>query len=254
LGGRPSALQEIEHFTREGFLALFGEELLVELFKQAGATITGFVVRAREAGDRRWDRVFIVLEMLQEVSKLHVDAINQVVLPITQDGDIARTVQLYEELVYDQTFPKGYADAKGFLKEASSFKPFKGSQPDTPLKAVLDELHKFQTVAFALENNSWDISETFGAARELWSLLLEDGNDARIAELRSTLSQDFPKGFTRIQMLEELPDHVLFRRPDDVVDIVRQWCTGWRRKVHETLYGGHGLDYAIGRLKAERYK
>jgi hypothetical protein len=76
------------------------------------------------------------------------------------------------------------------------------------------------------------------------------------AALRNELQKTVAGNFTKMNnwLRQEVPDAGLgelpaIETPDDVVEATRVWCKGWQRYAQMTLYGGRGLNHAIGKLK-----
>lgn len=200
-----------------------------------------------------------MLDMLTELTALHVKTINEVVSPIIERRDLVETCHRYRVLVNNDDLPRGYGEARGVLESALSLKQFRGGTPETnPLKVVLVRLWEFQHAAFLLKLNSWGIADTLELAEELWLRLSDQvdvTSDLGASELANKVLEDFT---TMIDWLRrEQPEASLagvpqLKKPDDVVEAMRTWCKGWQRHVQTTLYGGRGLNHAIGALKMRR--
>ncbi len=232
---------------------------VANLLTRVGELLGKYLERLQATRERRWDQVTTALDMLTELTALHVKTINEVVSPIIERRDLVETCHRYRVLVNNDDLPRGYGEARGVLESALSLKQFRGGTPETnPLKVVLVRLWEFQHAAFLLKLNSWGIADTLEHAEELWLRLSDQADvtsDLGASELANKVSEDFT---TMIDWLrQEQPEASLagvpeLKRPDDVVEATRTWCKGWQRHVQTTLYGGRGLNHAIGALKMRR--
>ncbi len=234
-------------------------DLVSELLTRVGALLGEYRQRLQARKEQRREQLLTALDMLTDLSALHLKTINEVVRPIVEERDFRKTCSRYQQLANNDDLPRGYGEARGVLEAALSLKQFKGGTPDdNPLKILLVQLWHFQHAAFLLKLNSWDIADTLEHAKELWELLPTEASrcsDVRTYGLRDTVSADFT---TMLDWLrDEHPEERLDRLPelktrDDVVDAARTWCKGWQRHVQVTLYGGRGLNHAIGVVKMIR--
>jgi len=231
---------------------------LVELLKSVPGIVTALGDRFQAAKDKPWERILISLEMLEKLANLHVKAIGVVTTPILEAGDILSTCETYRALVNNPDFPIGYGTVRGELEAALRFDQFRKGAIRDKLKTVLGELGQFQHAAFMLEYDSYRMADVLESAKELWSLLPAGGQlqpDSRITELQTQVRNAFIGVFQWLTAEQQVPlDVPQLLTSDDVVSLVRTWCREWQRHVQRTLYGGRGLNYAIGQLRMEHFK
>jgi hypothetical protein len=144
---------------------------IVDLLKLAEDIVGKYLTRLHEARERRWEQVLTALEMLTELTGLHVKAINEVVEPVVERRDLLETCRRYRLLVNNPDLPRGYGEARGVLEAALKLKQFRGGKiDDNPVKDVLTQLSKFQRAAFLLRLKSTTVVDMLEVAEEFWSL------------------------------------------------------------------------------------
>jgi hypothetical protein len=232
---------------------------LFELLKAIPGIVTILGDRLQAAKDKPWERILISLDTLEKLTNLHVKAIGVVTSPILETGDMLSTCQSYQQLVNNPDFPIGYGTVRGELETALGFEQFRKAEVQDKLKTVLDELKDFQYAAFMLGYDCYRMADALESAKELWSLLSAHDQhepDSRAKGLQTRFYDDFKGVFQWLtaerekQFQIDVPELLT---PDDVMNIVRIWSREWQRDVQKTLYGGRGLNYAIGQLRMEHY-
>jgi hypothetical protein len=225
------------------------EPFLAHLFSSVSEALSSFAKRQSEARDRQRELILASLDFLKDLCRLHVEAINAVVNPIVQSGDISETHELLWKLVNNPDFPTGYDEAKGILTAALDLRQFRGGTvDDNPVKSVLERVTNLQHACFlrgrtngrpTIKYYSWDMTEGFSAAVELQQLIegelgLRSGEVTTLKErMQQTFGQDF--GFE----IEDSPissDIEEAQNAQDVMRVVEKWCKGWQRHVQRTLY------------------
>ena len=217
--------------------------------------------RIEVARERKLDQVLDALHLLDEIAGLHVKAVVHVCVPVLDRDDIVATARLYQQLVDNPDFPIGYGLAKGVLTEAYGMKEFNKPSLHERIAEVLVQVHRFQTAGFMLGYGSDVAADSLRVAADLYTLAghLETGaaedHDARerLRSLRAEACDRFGRMFYWLAM-QETGQHVNAPAPDasssaDVVRLGQEWARQWKRYVQSTLYGGHGLHYAIGQLR-----
>jgi hypothetical protein len=235
---------------------LIGLGQLIDMARQA---VSDFEAKRQAIQAQPWKELLNCLDMLQKLTRTHVEAINRVVTPIINEGDILTTCQYYRELVNAPEFPIGYDYVHGVIGGLRDQKQFQEREIHGWLKTITDELGKFQYTVFVLKYHgaSWGMANAFETARDLWSRL-PSGNepqpDPQIDKLRRDVQDFFRQAFESVvskDLKEEDKKEITFPliTSDDVVALLREWCLQWQRCVQVALYGGHGLNYAIGRVR-----
>jgi hypothetical protein len=175
---------------------------------------------------------------------------------VVERRDLPETCRRYRLLVHNTELPRGYGEARGVLEAALTLKQFKGGgTDDNPVKVVLIQLYGFQYAAFLLKLSSHAVADMLERVEKLWSLLSgHDGvrADNSAQKLQQSVARDLIRMTDWLRAL--YPDAGLGEVPalesaDDVVEATRIWCKSWQRHAEMTLYGGRGLNYAIGKLK-----
>jgi hypothetical protein len=227
-----------------------------DLLKTAESLVSRYITRINAARERQWEQILAALEMLKELTGVHVKAINQVVEPVLERRDLLETCRRYRILVHNDDLPRGYGGALGVLKAALNMKQFKGrTGDDNPVNVVIVRLYEFQQAAFILKLSSHRVEDMLEHVEELWLLLSgRDGvrSDSYIQQLRERAATELTEMMDWLRA--EVPDAGLgevpaLDTPDEVVEATRTWCKGWQRHAEMTLYGRRGLNYAIGQLK-----
>ena len=232
------------------------------VFEALGALpeiITTLGDRLQAAKDRPWERILISLEVLEQLVNQHVKAIGLVTAPILETGDLLTTCENFRELVNNPDFPTGYGVVRGELEAALQFDQFRKGVVRDKLKTVLGELGQFQYAAFMREYDSYRVADVLELAERLWGLLPAPGQQplpsSQIAALQTQVRsafKDILQGLpTEPQAPADIPDLLT---SEDVVSLIQNWCRKWQRHVQRTLYGGRGLNYAIGQLRMEHFK
>ena len=203
--------------------------------------------------------MLISLDMLANLATLHVQAIGEVTAPILEERDIVSTTRNFNSLVNNSAFPQGYAGARGELEAGLGFKQLQGAVRDKT-RAVLSELGNIQYTAFMLEYDSWGMADAVEEANKLWTLLKACNQPKPLSEidsLKREVSDKFSGPLAGFQTPkperddQRPPDMPPLDTPSDVIELVRTFCRAWQRHVQRTLFGGRGLNYAIGQLKME---
>jgi hypothetical protein len=241
-----------------GFEIVIGMTILVELLSLVPGIIRALDGRLQSAKDKPWERILVSLESVEKLTRLHVKAVRIVTAPILETGDILGTCQNFQRLVNDPDLPTSYGTARGELEAALDFRQFQKGVIRDKLRTVLAELGRFQSVVFMREFDSYNMADVLERAEELWALLPAHGespSDSRVAELQTQVRKDFTFALESIagqgQTSFDVPQLLT---SGDVVNLVLTWCREWLRQVQRTLYGGRGLNYAVGQLRMEHYR
>lgn len=192
--------------------------------------------------------------MLEGVTHAHIESINRVVAPI-DDGDILTTCGYYHQLVNTPDFPESYDKAHGVVGGVRDLKQFRGGEIHERLKAVTNTLGEFQRVAFVIKlyGKSWELDDMLERAANLWRRLSSNIGPESEPETQK-LKGDVNKGFNSV--FDALgwgaaPKETGFslETADDVVALVRKLCRDWQRHAQQALYGRHGLNRAISKVR-----
>lgn len=220
------------------------------------SSLRSFVADRRSS--RTAGKILAALEMVQELTKNHVAAVNAVVAPALEYGDIVGTHENLRTLVNDHVFPTGYDEVKGILYAALEMKEFKGgTTEDNPLKRLLSQLTDFQNACFIGHRDgtegeirfySFDLRDALEKTVKLWEALSNSqSTTTRVVEdsISSVVS-----GFRGPLSTLGIDDSNVpaLRSPDQVVAF-QLWCRAWQRRVQDSLYGGRGLNSTVGTLR-----
>lgn len=230
--------------------------VLDHLLTLAGQAVANYAGRLRATRERRSQQLLAACDMLTELTGLHLKAIDEVVQPIVDRRDLLETLRRYRRLVNNDDLPRGYGEARGVLEAALKLKQFRGgTTEDNPLKVVLVRLAEFQQAAFLLELSSWSVADTLEDVEELWLSLPDDPGllaTGRVRELQkkvSTSLEPMVEWLRRAYPDADLALPSALESREAVIEATRTWCKGWQRHVQTTLYGGRGLNYAVGALR-----
>jgi len=232
---------------------------LGDVLRAIAELVSQYRERLDASREQKDAQVVTALRMLEELTALHVKAVVAVCVPVLEDGDIVTTASSYQHLVDDPAFPKGYGMARGILEQAYGLKEFRGSYREA-IQGVLLQLHAFQTAGFMLGYGSGVAADSLNVARDFHEL-------ARQTEDGASLGHPARERFQTLQTDVSARFHAMFQwlaaqtgqqsdlattqvsSAADVVHLGQAWARQWKTHVQNTLYGGRGLDYVIGRLK-----
>ena len=224
---------------------------LVEFARKAIIEYDG---RWQAARGQPWKELLTGLELLENLTRTHVEAINKVVAPIEQ-GEILNTCKYYRDLINDPTFPGGYDRVHGIIASAKQLPQFREGEIHNQLMAVRNELVEFQQVVFVLKYNSYDLADVFDKARDLWSQMASPAQpqpEPQLDQVKAEVGHAFQRASKSLKPNGDSTEPMVtfpLNTSDDVVRLLRTWCRSWQRRSQEVLYGQHGINYAIGRVR-----
>jgi hypothetical protein len=219
---------------------------IIEILRLAKDAVTSLVTQRNAAAGRAWDQVAVDLDKLSELATLHTKAIDAVTAPLINEGDLVKTSRLYNLLANNPDFPQGYGLILGALDATKDLKPFHKPELQERVKAVLDELYKFQYGAFRLDWDSYQIADAFAQSARLFA---DNGSSDQISQAAAPFIHSHAGVFG--QPADSLPNAPA--TPTELALLLQSWSKSWQRYVQNTLYGGRGLNYAIGQLKMQQY-
>ena len=221
---------------------------VIEILRLAKKQIESFFTQRRLVAEKSWEEVILALNTLSELSNHHVKAVAEVTAPILEGGDLIETSRRYDLLVNNPDFPQGYDMVRGVLAATRSLPTFREASVQEKVRAVIDALYKFQYGVFTLAWDSYHVADAFREAARVAAREQPSADDVAGA------AAPFIKTFTEL-----FPDASNARPPKpptttaEMIAFLQWWCRSWQRYVQNTLYGGHGLNSAIGQLKMQRH-
>ncbi len=236
--------------------------------------IQDYITRIQEAKDRRRDQVVITLTKLLELIQIHCNAIDDVVAPLLEVRDLMSTCRNYRRLAYNAYFPVTYGLLKGQLERAREGKQFRKEEMHKQLDGVLSWTAGFQSKAFLLEIDSYNMATNFSWVARHWvSLPPEPELASASTEPKTTRSNfqgldlpdlgtvlaSFKLSYQIFQPGAELTN-IVAACQSQLSQIVSKWCEGWQFAVHQYVTGGGGLPFikgianTIGNLLVKSYE
>ena len=223
-----------------------------------------------------WDSLLETASTLQELLPQHEAAIRAVVSPVIYDGDLSATCKRYRELTESASvFSSAYEDAQGMFGVGRRFKQFEQGSGKNHLSLVSHRLGAFQFAAFCLQWRSEDIVNLLYEAHELQEQLTKgpsnDGAGGEVASQQERVRESFKiNAFPALRSDRDKAEGDMgpFETPDQVVALVRAWCSTWLDRISTVLYRGgpcdhcgdskhepsnHGLFRILGELRAYRH-
>jgi hypothetical protein len=221
---------------------------IIEILKLAGAGAKSLFGARAANREGSWQEVIIALDMLTELSTLHVKAINEVTAPLLSSGDLVETSRRYYQLVNNPDFPQGYGAIRGILSSAKHLAGFQKQVTQQAITAVLDEMYKFQYGVFTLSWDSYHVADALAKVAQV-----AQQQDVSLEDL-SLVCRPFVETFTGLFV--DPIEQIKGSKPTTVLELtalLQSWCRAWQRYVQRTLYGGIGLNHAIAELRIQRH-
>jgi hypothetical protein len=208
----------------------------------------------------KWDQLLSALQLLEDITALHVRAVVHVCDPVLERGDVIATAREYQRLVDNPDFPIGYGLVKGILEPAYGMSEFKKPGVHEVIGVLLSQVHDFQTAGFMLGLGSGVAADSLNVLAELHGVNqhvehsdtenLEDHE--RLGLLRAQAKERLDAMFDWLAMQPGQEPSLGRPEPRTAVDVVRLtqlWARHWKAHVQTTLYGGRGLHNSIGQLR-----
>ena len=221
---------------------------IIEILRLAKKPIESFFTQRRLVAEKSWEEVILALNTLSELSNHHVKAIAEVTAPILNRGDLIETSRRYDLLVNNPDFPQGYDMIRGVLAATRSLPTFREASVKEKVQAVIDASVKFQYGAFTLGWDSYHVADAFREAARVAADEQPSADD--VVRVTAPFIQTFTGLF------QNASDARPPKPPTTTAEMIAflQWfCRSWQRYVQNTLYGGQGLNSAIGQLKMQQF-
>ena len=222
--------------------------MIDEILNLAGNIVGAFFTHRRAVTEKSWDELTLALDKLGELSAQHVKAVAEVTAPIIGKGDLIETSRRYSLLANNPDFPSGYDAIRGVLVATRNIPAFRDPPFQEKVRAVIDELYKFQYGVFTLAWDSYRVANAFSDAALIAAR--EQPSGSEIARVAAPFINTFTGLFEEISGNSEPPP------PETVADLISllaRWCQSWQRYVQKTLYGGEGLNSKISQVKMQRF-
>jgi hypothetical protein len=158
------------------------------------------------------------------------------------------TSRRYGLLINNPDFPQGYGAIRGILEATRNIRALQNASLQEKVRAVLDHLYEFQYGVFTLGWDSYHVSDAMSQCARVAAD--PESTPDRIAEAGSPLINSYRNLF-KDSPTQDLPERTTTIA--DLTMLVQLWCQAWQRYIQRRLYGGRGLNYAIGQLKMQQY-
>jgi hypothetical protein len=245
---------------------------LSAIFELVRESIAKYLQKLEEKKDRKWERISFALEETKTLTKLHMDAINDVVGPVIDSDDFPATYQRFNDLVNNLDFPLGYEKVRGILVDA--YKNWKEFQKDLLRKDLHDVIFwiaTFQSAVFFRQYHDEDgnpigenfivpeapcfrVLDIFGHLQLLLDILSSRNPDKPISQtdideehrIKSIVGTLFSPEWTR-QFAPQggLQDIAQVHSAKDLVEFAKTWCRAWQRYTQTQLYIRGHLNSSI---------
>jgi hypothetical protein len=141
---------------------------LNEFFKEASKIVNDYITKKNEIKDNRVDNFYLMLDMVKKLSGNHIDALKNVVNPISRKNDLLSTCRRYRKLINNRNFPDSYGEAQAIIKEMKMLDPFRKEPEQTNLDRLSTSLAYFQWAVFVFQYDSAKVAEFTDEAQQLW--------------------------------------------------------------------------------------
>jgi hypothetical protein len=227
-------------------------ELLIKIFEKASEILISLVTKAETAQEQSWDRFESELDKICSLTKLHMEAINNVAEPILTHGDIIETAKRYLALAHNIEFPSGYDRFRGYLHGIKNISLFQRGAVIAQIDSVTNLLVDFQQIAFTKDFDSYGVADAMNNIAKAYQR--PDFPDTAFSELTA------PYFATLKNALYE-EDNLLGHPPasrTDAVELLQHWASSWIRTAQRALRGqqkgsASGFYSAVEQLKILRH-
>jgi len=241
-----------------------------DLVKSVEVHLDNYFKKKEQAKEDRLKELGFILNTLDEIVRLHLEAIDEVAAPILDENDFLTTYLRYKELVNNRDLPRGYARTKGFIKSAYSWpEAQKNKKFLEDMKKVRFETRNFQYAAFIIEPEPdeapppgkagllcFPVLNHFSVNKDLFDLYSDPDTSKKdqISNLKSQILGNFPTVFSFLQSKHGInPPEPVTKTIDtreDLISLNKEWFRAWQQSVHDELFSGDGIDAAISGLRA----
>lgn len=240
-------------------------EGLVRIFSRVADLIVDYRKGLRERSNDRWKQIFFTLDEAEKLTNEHLNAIEQVINPISESNDFITTYQNFKALVNDRHFPRAYGRIKGFLYSALKWPEFHKDPFKADLSNLICEIANFQGVVFMKdeygEYDSLGVRDAFLKLKELWDIFsLRNQNtpisETELAKENQIKEDEVLKKLYQVEWIKQgsLKDMRQVNSRGDLIEFSRTWFRGWQTYVQNRLVVKDHLSGAIGSLRADGYK